>query len=86
MSDDEGLARVEERLIGLEERMGDRLAVIEKHMFGNGQPGWCADHAQRIARQELWRAWLTGALAVLSLLWTASIAIGAVLLTHTLSK
>jgi hypothetical protein len=42
---------------------------LEKTLLGNGQPGRCAEHAARIARMERWRAWVTGALAVLGSGW-----------------
>jgi hypothetical protein len=48
---------------------------LEKTLLGNGQPGICAEHAARIARLERWRSWLTGALAVIGVLWAAAVTI-----------
>ena len=48
---------------------------LEKTLLGNGQPGTCAEHGVRIARLERWRSWITGALAVLGILWMAAVTI-----------
>ena len=50
---------------------------MQKTLLGNGQPGRCAEHGVRIARLERWRSWITGALAVLGVLWTAAIGVAA---------
>ena len=48
---------------------------MQKTLLGNGQPGWCAEHRARIARLESWRSWITGALAVLGMLWAAGVTV-----------
>jgi hypothetical protein len=48
---------------------------LERTLLGNGQPGRCAEHAARISRMERWRAWVTGALAVLGILWMAAVTV-----------
>ena len=48
---------------------------MQKTLLGNGQPGWCAEHRERIGRLESWRAWITGGLAVLGMLWAAAITV-----------
>jgi hypothetical protein len=48
---------------------------LEKTLLGNGQPGRCAEHADRIARLERWRSWMAGALAVIGILWVAAVTI-----------
>jgi hypothetical protein len=48
---------------------------LEKTLLGNGQPGTCAEHGVRIARLERWRSWITGALAVIGILWAAAVTI-----------
>ena len=48
---------------------------LEKTLLGNGQPGRCAEHDARIARLERWRSWMTGALAVIGILWAATVTI-----------
>ena len=50
---------------------------MQKTLLGNGQPGRCAEHSLRIARMERWRSWITGALAVVGILWVAVVAIAA---------
>ena len=57
-----------------------------KNLLGNGQPGLCAQHSDRIARLERWRAWLTGALAVLGLLWTATVTVFAALVVERIKR
>ena len=51
------------------------LESLQKILLGNGQPGWCAEHRTRIGSLERWRAWITGALAVIGVLWVALVAI-----------
>ncbi len=48
---------------------------MQKTLLGNGQPGRCAEHGVRIARLERWRSWITGALAVVSILWMAAVSV-----------
>lgn len=56
---------------------------LEKTLMGNGQPGRCAAHSVRIAGLERWRAWITGALAIIGILWVAAVTIfGAVVVEH----
>ncbi len=57
---------------------------MQKTLLGNGQPGRCAEHGVRIARLERWRSWITGALAVLGVLWTAAIGVAAALAVERL--
>jgi hypothetical protein len=56
------------------------VAGMQKTLLGNGQPGQCEKHGVRIARLEWWRAWITGALAAMGVLWLAAVAIGAAVL------
>jgi hypothetical protein len=58
------------------------LEGMQKTLLGNGQPGWCAQHCNRIAQLERWRSWVTGALAVISLLWLAVVAIVTTAVQH----
>ena len=51
------------------------LESLQKILLGNGQPGWCAEHRARIGSLERWRAWITGALAVIGVLWLALVAV-----------
>lgn len=66
--------------------MAELRAVVErleKTLMGNGQPGRCAAHSMRIARLERWRAWITGALAVIGILLVAAVTIfGSVVVEH----
>ena len=66
-----------ERLVA--ETAATRTVVesMQKTLLGNGQPGRCAEHSLRIARMERWRSWITGALAVVGILWVAVVAIAA---------
>ena len=57
---------------------------LEKTLLGNGQPGRCAEHAARIARLERWRSWITGALAVMGILWAAAVTIVAAVVVQRL--
>ena len=50
---------------------------MQKTLLGNGQPGRCAEHGVRVAQLERWRAWITGSLAALGILWVAAVAITA---------
>ena len=51
-------------------------------LLGNGQPGRCAAHGESIAKLERWRSWLTGALAVVGLLWGATVTIFAAIIAE----
>jgi hypothetical protein len=56
----------------------ERLARIETlldQLVGNGQPGRCSVHSQRIRKLEVWKGWITGALALLSLMTAAAVTI-----------
>lgn len=69
--------------------MSATRAVVEnmqKTLLGNGQPGRCAEHGERIARLERWRAWLTGALAVLGILWTATVTVFAAAVVERIKR
>lgn len=55
---------------------------MQKTLLGNGQPGRCAEHSVRIARLERWRSWLTGALAVLGVLWVAAVTVFAAVIAE----
>jgi hypothetical protein len=57
---------------------------LERTLLGNGQPGRCAEHAARIARLERWRSWITGALAVMGILWAAAVTIVAAIVVQRL--
>ncbi len=59
---------------------------LEKTLLGNGQPGWCAEHGRRIARVEQWRSWMTGALAVMGILWMGAVTIIAGAVVQMLRK
>ena len=50
---------------------------MQKTLLGNGQPGRCAEHGVRIARLERWRSWITGALAIVGILWMALVTVAA---------
>jgi len=72
-----------EEMAALSREVGEtKVMVTQMHklLFGNGQPGRCGVHAQRIARLEIWRAWLAGAVAVLSVLLATATTIAAALL------
>ena len=72
--------RLEKTVIETATEMAATRAVMEsmqKTLLGNGQPGRCAEHGVRIARLERWRSWITGALAVLGVLCTAAVTVGA---------
>ena len=60
--------------------IAETRAVVEgmqRTLLGNGQPGRCAEHGVRIARLERWRSWITGALAVIGILWMAIVSVAA---------
>ena len=59
---------------------------LEKMLLGNGQPGRCAAHSVRIARLERWRAWITGALAVIGILWVAAVTIFGAVVVERLKR
>lgn len=59
---------------------------LEKTLLGNHQPGWCAAHNERIARLERWRSRITGALALLGLLWAAAVTVFAAVLAERLRR
>jgi hypothetical protein len=69
-----------------EERLGridERLEHLEHELLGNGQAGRCAYHSSSIQSLNRWRSRITGALAVLSLLFFAAITIaGAYITAH----
>lgn len=62
------------------------METMQKTLLGNGQPGRCAQHSERIARLERWRAWLTGALAVLGILWTATLTVFAAVVVERIKR
>lgn len=62
------------------------METMQKTLLGNGQPGMCALHSGRIARLERWRAWLTGALAVLGILWTATVTVFAAVVVERIKR
>ena len=66
-----------ERLVS--ETAATRTVVegMQKTLLGNGQPGRCAEHGVRIARLERWRSWITGALAIVGILWMALVSVAA---------
>ena len=66
-----------ERLVS--ETAATRTVVegMQKTLLGNGQPGRCAEHGVRIARLERWRSWITGALAIVGILWMALVTVAA---------
>jgi hypothetical protein len=45
-------------------RIDERVAAIEHHLRGNGQPGVCMIEANRIQSLERWRAKTIGAMKV----------------------
>jgi len=59
---------------------------LEKTLLGNGQPGRCAEHDARVARLERWRSWITGALAVIGVLWAAAVTIVGGLLVENMKR
>jgi hypothetical protein len=62
------------------------LEGMQKTLLGNGQPGKCALHGERIARLERWRSWLAGALAVIGLLWGGTVTVLAAVLAERMKK
>ena len=66
-----------ERLVA--ETAATRTVVegMQRTLLGNGQPGRCAEHGVRIARLERWRSWVTGALAIIGILWMALVTVAA---------
>ena len=62
------------------------METMQKSLLGNGQPGRCALHSERIARLERWRSWLTGALAVLGILWTATVTVFAAVVAERIKR
>ena len=56
------------------------------NLEGNGQPGRCAEHAAQIARLERWRSWIAGALAVLGLLWAATVTVVAAVIVERMKR
>lgn len=75
-----------ERLVA--ETAATRTVVesMQKTLLGNGQPGRCAEHGERIARLERWRSWLTGALGVLGFLWAAAITVFAAVVAEKMKR
>jgi hypothetical protein len=75
-----------ERLVA--ETAATRTVVesMQKTLLGNGQPGRCAEHGERIARMERWRSWLTGALGVLGVLWAAAITVFAAVVAERMKR
>ena len=71
-----------ERLVA--ETTATRTVVegMQRTLLGNGQPGRCAEHGQRIARLERWRSWITGVLAVLGVLWAAAVTVVAAVIAE----
>jgi hypothetical protein len=59
---------------------------MQKTLLGNGQPGRCAEHGDRIARLERWRSWLTGALGVLGVLWAAAVTVFAAVVAERMKR
>jgi len=58
-------------------RIDERLENLEHQLLGNGQPGRCAIHEKEITSLILWRSRLAGALAIVGVLWGASVAVAA---------
>ncbi len=71
-----------ERLVAEVTATRTTVEGMQKTLLGNGQPGRCAEHGERIARLERWRSWLTGALAVLGVLWTAAVTVFAAVIAE----
>ena len=72
------LERLEQTVLAHIAEMTQTRTIVEgmqKTLLGNSQPGRCAEHGVRIARLEWWRAWMTGALAAIGMLWVAAVAI-----------
>jgi hypothetical protein len=53
---------------------------LDHELLGNGQPGRLKQQDDKISRLEDWKAKAHGAIAVLLMLWTATLALAAVLL------
>ena len=73
----------------LSAEMAETRAIVErleKTLLGNGQPGRCAEHAAQIARLERWRSWIAGALAVLGLLWAATVTVVAAVIVERMKR
>ena len=74
------LERLEQLVVAHAAEVSETRTMVEsmqKTLLGNGQPGQCEKHAVRLARLEWWRAWMTGALAALGVLWLAAVTIAA---------
>ena len=71
-----------ERLVA--ETTATRTVVegMQRTLLGNGQPGRCAEHGQRIARLERWRSWIAGVIAVLGVLWAAAVTVVAAVIAE----
>ena len=74
------LERLEQLVLAHATQLSETRIIVEgmqKTLLGNGQPGQCEKHSARIARLEWWRAWITGAMAAMGVLWLAAVAIAA---------
>lgn len=71
---------------GLEREMGEVRTIVtridQELLGGDGKPGRMNVHSDRLGRLERWRSYMTGALAVIGLLMTAAIALGAAAIAH----
>ena len=66
-----------ERLVSETAETRTVVEGMQRTLLGNGQPGRCAEHGVRIARLERWRSWITGALAIVGILWMALVSVAA---------
>ena len=66
-----------ERLVSETAETRTVVEGMQRTLLGNGQPGRCAEHGLRIARLERWRSWITGALAIVGILWMALVTVAA---------
>jgi hypothetical protein len=62
------------------------LIGTQKTLLGNGQPGRCSVHTDRIDKLERWQSWVTGGLAIAGLLWGAITAIIATLIAERMKR
>ena len=69
--------------------IGEIRAIVdrlEKTLLGNHQPGRCAEHDARISRLERWRSRITGALALLGILWVAAVTVFAAVVAERMRR
>ena len=64
-----------ERLAVCYENLNEKFKKLDEGINGNGKPGCREQHAAKISEFDNWRSSVRGALVVIGIAWTASIAI-----------